>query len=256
MSVSPYDQLPEIPTINGLFVKAERDAVAARFRGAFAVTAEDENEVYEVSGDDARIDLHFGPEMNRFKSAPRDLVDITERTFEISGFARVSKVRCNPLWTFVEQAVPLEGEQYIFDEWLGVPSIAVWSLDGIWDAYGALHYGDVEEAPAIREGFSYHEEGANTRWVELISNAHDGTSFTRRGQPMWFEDPSHYEAKKTRDRMSRTILFEILGKLGVDAVSVFGRRELDDPLFYSTRIRGRSCAGFQDERRRLDDILS
>lgn len=259
------DPLPDVPWLNGLFVKADRMEVASRFRGAMARDPDDPdaNEVYEVSGEDARVDLLFGPEMNLFKSVPPPLVEITEKTFELTGYARVSTVRSNPSWTFVEQHMDLEGEQYVFDDWLGVPNIRIWSLDGFFDPRRALGYDlytgeqfpEVYGGPWVREGFSYHDEGTYKRWVEFGHDIDEGTSFRRRGRPMWFEDTSHYDAKKRRDRMRRAILFEILEKLGIDGISVFGRRELDDPLFYTTRIKGQPCDIYLDERRRWNELM-
>lgn len=256
MNVFLPDLLPDVPWLNGLFVKAGLMDVVSRYRGAMAdvMTDAEANDVFEVSGEAARADLLFGPEMNLFKTVPRELVEVTEEAFALTGYARVSRLRCNPMWTFVEQHAPLEGEQYALDTWLGVPSIAIWSLDEFWDARGALSFRDRNEGPAIREGFSYHDRGSNRRWVEYTRNAHDGEDFTIVGAPEWFEKTSHYTAVKKRGRMSRAVLFEVLGELGIDAVSVFGRRELDEPHLYTTRIRGRSCAAFEDDRRRLKSL--
>ncbi len=216
----------------------------------------DGSDIFELQGEAARIGEEFGPDLNLFKSAPRDLVAFAESTFAVTAYARVSRLRSNPGWVLVEMPKPLESEQYIFDVWLGVRSIAVWSLDRFWDARAELVYGHVLEQPSIREGFSYHEDGTNRRWVEYSSNEHDGVRFQRRGKPLWFEELSNYEAKEARDRISRRILFEYLERLEIDAVSVFGCHELEEPFLYSTRFVGKHCREFQSDRRRFSEAFS
>ncbi len=233
------------PWLNGLFVKADREEVVTLFRGLAADTDED---WYEVSGKAARIDLRFGPEAGYRDMEPR-LVEVTNQTWEISGYCRVSTVACNPSWVFVEHAGPIEAFQDLIEDWTqSEKSIAVWSVDWFWEPRGALI--DVDEGYSIREGFSYHS-GGDCRWVEYVENIHDGRSFTAQGTPQAFEDLSWYEARPKRDRISRAILFDILGKLGIDGISVFERRELDAPLFYTSRIKGKPCSEFVEERKRV-----
>ncbi len=168
---------PDVPWIKGLFVKADRKEVVRLLRGFAADTDED---WYQVSGEAARVDLPFGPEAG-YRAMEQKFIDITNKTWELSGYARVSTVRCDPTWIFVEQAAPLEGLQGIIEDWTETGgSIAVWSVDWFWHPSGAL--ADVDEGFSIKQGFSY-QHGGDFRWVEYIENIHDGRQFTSLGTP-------------------------------------------------------------------------
>ena len=143
-------------------------------------------------------------------------------------------------------------DQYLLDEWLGVPSLQVWSGRDV----PPLPEDESEDDPSERDGFSYHADGTNKRCVEYSRNIHDGTEFTTRGKPHPFETLEHYKARRSRDRMTRAILFELLAKFEIDAVSVFGRRELDNPLFYTAEIPGQSCSIYEADRIRYNEIIN
>ncbi len=99
-------------------------------------------------------------------------------------------------------------------------------------------------------GFSFHENGMQNRYMEYKKNIHDGTEFTNSGMMQPFENREYYKAKRTKDRMTRAIICEYLAKLDIDALSVFERRELDNPYLYTADHEGQSCSIYEEDRLR------
>lgn len=239
------EPLPEIPWLDGAFVRSDLETVAARFRGELASVAHNEGTgQYEVSGTAARIDIHpFGPELD--SPMPPEAADRIAAQFPLRGFARVSRVRCAPDWVFVEGPMGVAVDQLVLDDLVGAPCLAIWS--GLFSA----PYFPSAGAGTAMDGFSYHADGAAVRSVEYCADASlRGKRFTTWGAVQSFETPAHYKARATADRMTRAILFDCLAALGLDAVSVFARRELDDPLLYTSDHPGLSCHVYVADRRR------
>ena len=92
------------------------------------------------------------------------------------------------------------------------------------------------------------------RWLEWRRSVHEGTRLIKRRSPLPFENTAHYKAKHTKDRMNRSVLFELLGNLRIDALSVFGDRALENPHLYTSEPLGETCAHYVKERNRYESF--
>lgn len=233
------DALPELPWIEGGFVRADLGEVLSRFRGEMASVGGQ----FEAIGDQAQIQSALG--MESFPHMHKRLREKSEKGFAVHGFARVSVPRCNSSWTFVEAPFGMSSQNFSVHEWCqNAPMLHIWSGHFTYEI-------DLSEThdPTEMHGFCYEAEGRQRRWMEWKRD-NEGTRLVSRRDPMSFETTSHYESKRTGDRMNRAVLFEILENLEIDPVSVLERRELDDPHLYTSERRGTSCNSFVDDRNR------
>ena len=233
------DPLPELTWIEGAFVRADLASVLSRFRGEMAAVGNQ----FEATGEKAGIQSPLG--MEPFPHMNPRLREKSEKGFSVHGFARVSVPRCNPNWTFVEAPFSVSSQNFFLHEWCqNAPILHIWS--GLFTYSLSL---SEAETPSEMHGFCYEAEGHKMRWMEWKRDD-EGTRLITRRKPVSFENVAHYKSKRTRDRMNRSVLFEILENLEIDPVSVFDRRELEDPHLFTSEPRGTSCNDYIEDRDR------
>ncbi|MEL6523164.1 MAG: hypothetical protein AAFQ66_19485 [Pseudomonadota bacterium] len=243
--------LPEVHWLEGTFVRADLDVVLARFRGEMATVIARQNvQQHEATGENAGIQKPLGQETFPHMHPPHRRK--AEQGFSVHGFARVSVPICNPDWVFVEPPFGLGTGHFFLHEWCHkAPVLHVWS--GLFSyELDAAHDKDAMET----HGFCYEAEGRQMRWLEWRRSVDEGTRLIKRRKPLPFENTAHYTAKRTKDRMNRRVLFELLGNLEIDALSVFGNRALKDPHLYTIEPLGETCAGYVEDRARYESLYS
>ena len=269
------EPLPSLPWIEAVFVKASLDKVAAYFRGWCASTMARDTEdddfwsgdpmaaiaeslpsipdrtLYEVSGAAAGIAQPFGPDVQELSGFARFGEDISwlPQKFPVRGSHRISVVRSNPAFVMIEGA--MNGALNTFAEtlhrWTGDPALRVWSHTGpnpMLDLPVMLR----PNSSGPDHGFSLHAAGTK-RWVH-VQRRNRRLEFHSHGPVQPFENPGHYQKRFMKDRLSRAILFQYLVAFGLDPISIFERRELDDPLLYTSDHPGQDCSTYQAERGR------
>lgn len=251
---SDAPRLPGIARFHVCFVEAELDEVAAYIRGE--ATGAYENgvadgdprpmRVYELHGTDAGIDRRFGPEADYLGRLPG--YDFLETTFPLRGWRRISRVRSNPrfvMWENHLDDIQIQTE-YNLQYWTGgtvyrvFSQIAPYPLDPAQAAWLSVNYAapghiiKMLQADRMRS-VSYGQHSAGRK------------SFWQKGAPWGFEDVARYAARPPRDRLTRNVICGYLDHLEIDPEATFERRELDDPILFTTDHEGTPAWTHPDE---------
>lgn len=233
--------------INGVFVRASLDSVASKYRGELATAAaRDKAEWYELTGPDARISEDFGPESAQL---PIDQFPWLPARFPFRGSNRLSIVRSNPDYVLVEGCLhlPMMHLDEQLHDWTGAPVLRVWSVAGpnpLLDMPVTIF----PNSRGTSDGFVFF---ADNRPRTVERRTADGKSvFSQSGPVQPFETPSLYRRRQTAERFTREHLFQLMGRLGLDAEGIFLKRELDNPILFTCDHPGQSLSCYEAERQR------
>ena len=254
--MSDPDRLPDVPRIHCYLVEAELEDVLGYCRGeATASRLSDEadpvespyykfSEIHELTGEAAGIDRPFAPETSYLAQFPRFA---SLSSYPLRGWRRVSQVRSNPrfvLWEghFDSVRPMLETELQV---WTGGACYLFFSQI-------APYPGDQELLDCLHINFPAGAHGliacdAERMRKVVYSPTESGRKrFWQKGPTWGFEDTEAYETLPPRHRLTRNRLCTYLERLGVDPEATFGRRELDNPVLFTTDHEGVSASRFPD----------
>lgn len=243
------DRLPDVPRIFVCLVEADIEDVVAYCRGEASATrlgAEQDDEpsdyykfaeIYELHGDAAQVDQTFGPELSYLGQFPH-LTGLN--AYPLRGWRRVSRLRSNPRFVLWEESLDTVGPQdhYNLQFWTGGRVIRVLSQisDYPMDDNIALHLGINFEPP--EHSFTILDEN---RQRSVSYGGGDKKTFWQKGDPWGFEDVGAYRTEPPRKRIGRDRICHYLEKFEIDPEATFERRELDDPVLFTTDHEGVSA---------------
>lgn len=238
-------RLPGIARFHVCFVEAELEEVAAYIRGE--ATASHENgvadgdprpmRVYELCGAAARIDRPFGPEADYLGRLPG--YNFLETTFPLRGWRRISRVRSNPRYVMWEN--PLDDVQ-IQSEY----TLQYWTGSTVYRVFSQIAPYPIDPAQAAWLSVNYAAPGHifrmlqsdRMRSVSYGEHSAGRKSFWQKGAPCAFEDSARYASRPPRERLTRNVICSYLDHLGIDPEATFQRRELDNPILFTTDHQG------------------
>lgn len=82
--------------------------------------------------------------------------------------------------------------------------------------------------------------------VVCLNGGGERKIFWQKGEPWDFEDTSEYEQRPPRQKMDRNRICTYLEKLGIDPEATFERRELDEPVLFTTDHEGASATKYPE----------
>ncbi|MEM7498406.1 MAG: hypothetical protein AAF371_10505 [Pseudomonadota bacterium] len=243
------DPLAHIPHLAAMFVDAPYDTVvAAEFADARAGMVDEDGTrhwwtFHLLRGAAARPGERFGPEIAAIRDHPdrRMRGDGTHvatvgRHFPLRGAIRLSRVRSAPRYTMVEdplhRLMPLTDQMR--SERYGAEIISVSSTIGrdmpadippVTFGVDLTQHLRVVRGSKVRRSVAAFRDLGRWKWSD-------------EGDPLPFEDLAAYRRRSKRQRLTRAMLFDYLGHLGIDAEGVFGRGEVEDPVLITTDHEG------------------
>lgn len=286
MSIKPDScRLADTPCFAVCFVETDLEHLADYFRGeACEVERRGGHPSFEVRGDAAGIGGPFGYDssliVNPFKDEIPYLTGVQKEKmvrneerilsrlpewYPLRGRTRLSRLRCNPRWIMIEQYCnsiePVM--EHSLQQWTHGATyrfISQIGRDPTEDM--GLHYGiDNATGPGpgptpqlsqdryfIHHLMTYVAPGAEvydtTRYVQVYRD--DRMKFTQSGKLLPFEKPETYQVSPPRNRLTRDIICSYLDAIGIDPEATFGRRELDDPILFTSDHPGIPCLSYTE----------
>ena len=240
------------PRIGCLLVEADYADVLDRVRGE--ATAAHESglkdpataiELFELHGDAAQVHRPFGREAHYWAELPG--LEFISDVFDLRGWRRVSRLRCNPGFVLFEEELDTVRPFMDLD-------LAVWTGGRVFGVMSQIApYGlSLEHEAKLMVNFAVGQhtflavDQARKRSVSYLASGTGAGSkrFHAQGEPWDFEDS--YEGLKPRERITRDRICLYLERLGIDPESLFERRELDDPVLFTTDHAGPSACIYRD----------